>query len=179
MLMLLPYIELTSLYDRWDFTKNVQDNAAVATVDIAGFYCPTRRTGLRPGTGAGSDASRMLVSTWTGGGTDYGGCIGAGNGWNNSMVDHHFATSSYQPEVWFNSNLIGVFTPNVAVAFRDIKDGTCNTIMTGELQRLDGSVMQRTSQDGWAVGGVATLVRHGHERKWRNVPDGRDQQQLL
>ena len=98
----------------------------------------------------------MIVSTWNGG-TDYGGCIGAGNGWNNSVIDHHFATSTYQPEIWFNSNLIGVFQPNISTAFRDIKDGTSNTIMTGELQRLDGSVMQRTSQDGWALGGVATL----------------------
>ena len=38
-----------------------------------------------------------------------------------------------------------------------IRDGASNTIMTGELQRLDGSVEQRTSQDGWALGGVATL----------------------
>ena len=29
--------------------------------------------------------------------------------------------------------------------------------MTGEVQRLDGSVIQRMSQDGWALGGVATL----------------------
>ena len=30
-------------------------------------------------------------------------------------------------------------------------------IIRGELQRLDGSVDQRTSQDGWALGGAATL----------------------
>ena len=39
----------------------------------------------------------MIVSTWNGG-TDYGGCIGAGNGWNNSVINHHFATSTYQPK---------------------------------------------------------------------------------
>jgi len=29
--------------------------------------------------------------------------------------------------------------------------------MTGEMQRVHGSVTQQTSQDGWALGGVATL----------------------
>ncbi len=53
-------------------------NAAVAQTDIAGFYCPSRRSGLRIG-----DSKRMLASSWTGGGTDYGGCLGAGNGWSN------------------------------------------------------------------------------------------------
>jgi hypothetical protein len=38
-----------------------------------------------------------------------------------------------------------------------IKDGASNTIMTGELQRLDGAFDQRVSQDGWALGGVATM----------------------
>ncbi len=156
MLMILPYMELQNLYDNWNFQTNVYGNAAVAQTDIAGFYCPTRRNTIRPEDRAPGGTPRMIVSTWNGG-TDYGGCLGSGNGWNNTVIDHHFATSTYQPEIWFNSNLIGVFRPNISTAFRDIKDGTSNTIMTGELQRLDGSVMQRSSQDGWALGGVATL----------------------
>jgi len=46
-----------------------------------------------------------------------------------------------------------------------VRDGTSNTILVGEMQRLDGtvevagpnSVCQETSQDGWAVAGVANL----------------------
>ena len=57
--------------------------------------------------------------------------------------------------------LVGIFRPNVA-AFADIKDGASNTIMTGEMQRLDGTTDNTTSQDGWALGGVATLFSTGN-----------------
>ena len=51
--MILPYMEMANLYDRWDFTKNVSGNAAMAQTDIAGFYCPTRRNKFGPRNGAG------------------------------------------------------------------------------------------------------------------------------
>ena len=54
-------------------------NAAAAQNDIAGFYCPTRRSALR----AREIRNGCCRSTWNGGGTDYGGCLGAGNGWDN------------------------------------------------------------------------------------------------
>jgi prepilin-type N-terminal cleavage/methylation domain-containing protein/prepilin-type processing-associated H-X9-DG protein len=164
MLMLLPYIEQGNLCDRWDFTKNLAENAAVAQTDIPGFYCPSRRAKLRS---SYKDKDRMLqsplVSTWTGGGTDYGGCLGASNGWSNNSTSsdrHKFADlqmGAASAEFWDNRLVIGIFAPNGATGFMDIKDGACNTIAIGELQRLDGSVDQLTSQDGWALGGVATL----------------------
>ena len=39
--------------------------------EIAAFYCPSRRDGVRP-----QDRAMMLSPAWTGGGTDYGGCVG-------------------------------------------------------------------------------------------------------
>ena len=151
-LMLLPYLEQANLYHGWNFAANVMGNAAIAQTDIAGFYCPTRRSGLRIG-----DSKRMLSPSWIGGGTDYGGCLGAGNGWLNDTAGHRFTDTPVVAEQWYNRLTIGLFSPNSATGFMTIRDGASNTIMTGELQRLDGSVPQRTSQDGWALGGVATL----------------------
>jgi prepilin-type N-terminal cleavage/methylation domain-containing protein len=155
MLLILPFLEQSNLYDAWDFTQNVLGNAAVAQKNIGCFYCPSRRRSLRIG-----DSSRMIVTTWAGGGTDYGGCLGSGNGWSNdsNSTDHHrFVKSPIAEERWDNALNLGIFPPNVGTGFMSIKDGTSHTIMTGELQRLDGSIDQRTSQDGWAIGGVATL----------------------
>lgn len=58
----------------------------------------------------------------------------------------------------------GIFyQPNYSVSFSGITDGTSNTFMTGELQRIVVANATATppnvsaSHDGWAVGGDATL----------------------
>ena len=60
---------------------------------------------------------------------------------------------------------------NVSTGFGEIEDGTSNTIMTGELQRisedpstaLGGSAgATALSVDGWAVGGAATMFTTGY-----------------
>jgi prepilin-type N-terminal cleavage/methylation domain-containing protein len=152
LLMLLPNLNQTPLYQSWNFTANVVGNATVAQTDVPGFYCPSRRRKLRRG-----DSKLMLSASWTGGGTDYGGCLGAGNGWDNSTASHPFTDTSTVAQQWYNPLAIGIFSPNSDTGFMQIKDGASNTIMTGELQRLDKSVTDQKSQDGWALGGVATL----------------------
>lgn len=155
MLMILPYLDHANIFDSWDFSKNVVGNASLAQTDIETFYCPSRRNTLRR---SDQKKNRMLDKDWITGGNDYGGCLGAGNGWVNSN-EHAFAKeqTEHPEEFWDHELTIGIFSPNSATGFIDINDGTTNTIMTGELQRLDGSVGQRSSQDGWALGGVATL----------------------
>ncbi len=55
MLMILPFIEQTQLYNQWNFQFNVRDNGELLTsnnqfqpaqIDVACFYCPTRRGSL-------------------------------------------------------------------------------------------------------------------------------------
>ena len=155
MLQILPFLEQSSLYAAWNFSKSVSGNAAVAQYNTPGFYCPSRRNALRTG-----DAKLMLKTSWTGGGTDYGGCLGAGDGWSNDSTrnNHHIFANAIFSENWSNPKLIGIFSPNAATRCFDIKDGLSSTIMIGEMQRLnDPDHDQRVSQDGWALGGVATL----------------------
>jgi len=164
-LHILPYIEQRALYDKWDFKKNVLGNADIAKTDIAGLYCPSRRRKVR-----GEDVPQMFQK-WTSGGTDYGGCIGWGNAfWDDRdgngtpPCGHNF--SSKTQICSDNGNCTqGVFSPYETVGFDQIKDGTSNTIVTGEMQRLDGSrkwtstawQCHSTSHDGWAIAGVGTL----------------------
>lgn len=54
-----------------DRQTNVRGNATLAQTDIPGLYCPTRRGGIRTGSG---DHLNLVDSVWRGGGTDYGGC---------------------------------------------------------------------------------------------------------
>jgi type II secretory pathway pseudopilin PulG len=150
----LPFIEYSQLYNQWDHSKSVVGNARIAMTNIATFYCPSRRSALRPG-----DSEFMLSTVFTGGGNDYGGCIGRLNGWVNAL-DHHHSFVDVN-DLGPPAPLYGVFRPNTGTALRQVVDGTSHTIMTGEMQRLHpqgGPTPQnQTSYDGWAVGGQATL----------------------
>lgn len=162
-LQILPFLDEQNLYQAWDFKTNVQGNQAVAAVDIGGLYCPTRRNALRR-----SD-SKMMFLNWTNGGTDYGGCYGRGDGWMNEITRHHrFAdlstsTGSAVPHD-APEKRAGIFGPNTGTNMAAVRDGSANTIMIGEMQRLrpdsgaSGSAKNnKTSYDGWFFGGVATM----------------------
>jgi prepilin-type N-terminal cleavage/methylation domain-containing protein len=153
MLAILPQIEQTPLYNQWNFSTNVLGNAVSAQQNIAGFYCPSRRSGLRPG-----DSNRLINAAWTGGGTDYGGCAGGGNLFVNT-VPHAWSANTNGSDNWNQNLRAGAFRPNQRVAIANMLDGTSNTILVGELQRLTvtNPIPDRASQDGWAVGGMATL----------------------
>jgi len=104
----------------------------------------------------GSVRLKLLASGWTGGGNDYGGCAGSGVTFTPSG-NKPFVSSSTTS--WQNSLRRGMFTPNTSARFNAVQDGTSNTIMTGELQRLTNTAApeEQQTQDGWAVGGSATL----------------------
>ena len=170
----MPFMEEKNIADRWDHQTNVLGNAALAQTDIAGLYCPTRRSGIRTGS---EDNKNLVDDSWRGGGTDYGGCQGRLDGFLNNVASERHRYSSQTtltpelatataPRIRHDSGLLdGLFgstQPKTAAAARD---GLSNAIMLGEMQRLrpipGGSganqTYNRTSYDGWAVGGVATL----------------------
>ena len=72
MLQILPYVEMNTLYEQWNFGLSPSGNRAVGETDIPFFYCPSRRNDAR------SDA--RMFQGWSKGGTDYGGSLGACNG---------------------------------------------------------------------------------------------------
>ena len=174
-LEVLPFMEQKTIADQWDRQTNVLGNAALAQTDIPGLYCPSRRSGIRTGS---DDHESLVDASWQGGGTDYGGCQGRLDGfYNNTSERHRFVDMSSNtltpsvatataPRIRHDSGLLdGLFgstQPKTAAAARD---GLSNAILLGEMQRLrpipGGSgaaqTYNRTSYDGWAVGGVATL----------------------
>lgn len=161
-LAVLPFLEQSQVFHRWNRSTNVLGNAAAAQADIPALLCPSRRTGIRIDR---DDHKNLIRSSWRGGGTDYGGCYGRGDGFLNDTSDDHRFCDIDTPVSGSSGNRQGLFLPNAGRLLSAVSDGLANTIMLGELQRLrplPGSVggantYNRTSQDGWAVGGVATL----------------------
>ncbi len=162
MLRILPFMEQNSLFDQWDFTKSVIGNQSLAATNISAFYCPTRRANV-------DDYQAIMFQQWPSGGNDYGGCDGRGNIFINTCVTGSVSHEFDEGQWIFEPPKRGIFVINVGTKFADISDGLSNTIMTGELQRLlPPTVVPRgedptyygpsqTSNDGWALAGVATL----------------------
>jgi type II secretory pathway pseudopilin PulG len=195
-LRISPYFEEEAVFKAWNFQFGVsgEPNLHAAMTDIRCLYCPSRRIALRNGV----DAPMMLGQKWTGGGTDYGGCIGRHQGFLNDadqsvmlpngddklklcfvpgvdvangtykvLSDVSGAKATCEAEKGF-----GIFGGvNTSNSIAKIKDGTSNTLMVGELQRiirktndaasaspLSGPIL---SHDGWAIGGSPTLFTTG------------------
>jgi len=156
-LQILPHLEQEAIFSRWNFSQSVLGNRDLAERDIPGLYCPSRRNRVR-----GQDRP-MMFENWSAGGTDYGGCVGNANSFYNAP-DHELAPPQllYGGDDRTGTDAAGPLTPNDGVAFAHIRDGASNTLLGGEMQRLWGptdanGLEAYKSQDGWAVGGVATL----------------------
>lgn len=164
MLQILPFVDQANVYNQWNFNTNVMGNRAVAETDIPIFYCPTRRSKVRkvdqklqldetPG-------STTITNPFQKGGNDYGGCKGSGNGFGDGFSGTgHESLGVGASSEWmgtFSGGHLGIFYPNSDTQIRDVKDGTTNTLMTGEMQRLRGNDAS-LSLDGWAAGGVANI----------------------
>jgi prepilin-type N-terminal cleavage/methylation domain-containing protein/prepilin-type processing-associated H-X9-DG protein len=185
LLRILPYIECDALAKIWASGQansgtlaqvwapagniGASPNFGPAIQNIKTFYCPTRRSELRAQDIAGG---LMLTAAWSGGGTDYGGCAGRHMAFAQTTIqasnDAATTLSSFVPTqiaaAGTNSGPTswGIFGEvNVSNTFGAVRDGLSNTIMVGELQRLNSLAQVYNSHDGWSVGGSATLFTTG------------------
>jgi prepilin-type processing-associated H-X9-DG protein len=179
LLRILPYMELNNVYSHWNFGTSVTGNSGTAMIDIKSFYCPSRRTAFRTGIDNRTSPTNMTLTgtSWTGGGTDYGGCAGR-LAWvvgTNHEMPSDDGTSDTLAVRW------GIFGQlNQSTSFGQISDGTSNTILLGELQRITTVSSNITkldvgpylSHEGWAVGGDATLFTTNEVRtaQWNTLP---------
>ena len=183
MLQILPMIDQASIYNYWVFSDNVATNGFLPIqtadfqailpplVDIAGFYCPSRRSRMEAG---GKYSATIRVNqNWVQGGNDYAACSGSGVTFHDNptnaadrqtyaltpaqLLATVNATTNLSPYTQYQNN-VGMFGVNSYVQSRDVSDGTSNVIMLCE-RRVSMLVAptQQQSCDGWAWGGPATL----------------------
>lgn len=168
MVQILPLVDQANIYNQWNFSTNVIGNRSAAENDIPVFYCPTRRNKVRKVDqkimiGENPGTSTPPSNRFAKGGSDYGVCIGGGNGWADGDLIHltHRTDSLIGTFGGGSQGFLGMFYVNSDTALRDIDDGASNTIMSGEVQKLHGPSAPNTSQDSWAAGGVANMFDTG------------------
>jgi len=165
MVLILPQLEQSTIYDAWDFEKNVSENGELPQTDISTFYCPSRRNGVR-----GDDVKFMPFSAWTSGGTDYGACTGYGNSTKDAGGGSQYAPCRHPFGPFANfeftgpannpgARAIGVIVPGRSTKLAKITDGLSQTILLGELQRTsrEDNHCSFYPEDSWAIGGISNL----------------------
>ena len=148
-------------------------NLELAMCDAIEFYCPSRREGLRP-----EDKTMMLSPDWTGGGTDYGGCAGRQDmppsrstsvitsATPRSTIPRVTTPAPFTAENDSMDKLWGIFgRVNISTIIDEISDGTSNTIMTGELQRITD--VTPGSKDGLGDRRTGDVVHHRRDVQLR------------
>ncbi len=186
LLRIMPYIEGDNIAKAWSKgtyygtvascwspagNAGLLNRPAMAVMNCSKFYCPTRRTSLRPGKDNGMLLPYFQQIEARGGGNDYGGCVGrhAAFSWENYPYQSPPGAVYPTPPTYRKivddsaSKMVGIFGKiNKSTAFVSVRDGTSNTLMIGELVRI--TPVENSSfysKDGWSVGGPATLFTSG------------------
>lgn len=159
-LCILPYMaDFNVRVWNSEFGVSGGSNRKVASQDFySKLYCPSRRNMIRD-----IDRPILLNSTWTGGGTDYGGCIGRHQGFlldadqsialpdadgklklafvpgaDDTTKQYAVAGDTSRPKATCDAKKgFGIFGQvNTSTHLGDVDDGLSHTIITGELQRI-------------------------------------------
>jgi prepilin-type N-terminal cleavage/methylation domain-containing protein len=180
---ILPYIEQQAMADQYDKNYspmyNIMKNG-FGFPQLPGLYCPSRRASIE--TAEQVLMVRIAINSGqvppSGGrndlpfepaGTDYGAAIGAGNCCDNFHKVSHVGWSCVGVTGAAASPMTPL-PPAAAASLRQTTDGTSNTLMLGELQRIwaedddprfaggngFSGVASGRSADGWLFGGAAT-----------------------
>jgi len=146
-----------------------------ARTHISSLYCPSRRPSME--TNGRFSQTLRVDPTWTTGGNDYAGCVGSGIAFHTAnngppqtyqvtpvQLTASVPTGANRSPLTQHPFHIGIFGVNSSTTISGISDGTSNVIMIAERRIFQvpaalngGTVAERTSSDGWAFGGPATL----------------------
>ena len=179
---ILPFIEQQAMADQYDKSVSPRHNIernSFEVADIPILYCPSRRGSVETSEqqfmlltfqGPGQSQDELNLLDIAVGGTDYGAAVGAGNCYDNLGYKSFFLGYVC---VGVTGAAAGPLTPadeGSKAKLSEVEDGTSNTVMLGELQRLwaedddprfdsnnaRAGIPSARSLDGWLFGGSPT-----------------------
>jgi len=165
-ILVLPFLEEQSLYDRFDHTKYITDpaNAPARGTTLSVIRCPSDTNNDRPFNGSATTASElsMVGDGWARGNYAANANLAAMNTspWACTTVQGMPNCAAYASAPgWKNDALRGMMGANIAVRMRDVRDGASHTILLGEIR---AGVNAADPRGAWALsGGASSLWGHG------------------
>lgn len=152
--VILPYMEQQPLYDSFNKTQAVSHvaNAAFRSVKLTSMLCPSDPFNLVAFSGTKAGLA-TIGDNWARGNYAANGSLGA--------MNHNDANAGAGPGTpwWADKRGRGVMGANISITMAEIRDGTSNTALLGEVRAGVDAVDSRGT---WALGDSAScLWAHG------------------
>jgi type II secretory pathway pseudopilin PulG len=147
--MILPFCEQQNLYNSFDFRQPMTNalNAPGRATPVSFMICPSDPNGRKPFNGSKNSQTAPLGDNWA------RGCYAA-----NASLG--FQRGTLTDQGWDNLKYRGVMGANNSIGIGEIKDGTTNTILVGEIR---AGIVDFDARGVWAMSGAcpSSLWAHG------------------
>lgn len=161
-IMILPFIEHQGLYDAFDLKLpiNHDDNAEARATQLPIMLCPSDEYNQRPYSGVpGNINNSNHGANWARG--NYGANGGT------AFHSHGYCGYAYvenwacagRLSAWKDTRARGVMGPDFSSKISQIRDGTSNTIMLGELR---AGIVTIDPRGTWALAGAGPSAAFAH-----------------
>ncbi len=143
-ILILPQLEQVPLFKTFNFAKPIPDpsNAAARGTTLAVMLCPTDTFNRKPFMGSASPSyGSKMNDNWARG--NYGANAGVG-----LMTYNENAMNAVIASRWYQADCTGVMGANVSFRIEDIKDGTSNTFLVGEIR---AGLIPADTRGTWAM----------------------------
>jgi len=164
-IMILPFMELKSLYNQFDLTRYITDpvNQAARGTKVAEFLCPEDMFNQTPFNGSANSMTKAAGDGWERGNYGANGALAllvANPGDHASHGASWSKANNPGPQDWWLRRYRGVMGANDALSMKGVKDGSSHTIAVAEIR---AGVYEGDCRGVWALSGASpsSLWAHG------------------
>jgi prepilin-type N-terminal cleavage/methylation domain-containing protein/prepilin-type processing-associated H-X9-DG protein len=157
---ILPFLDQQALHDKFDFTKPISGGSSTANIAARGvqlsvMLCPTDSFNRKAFAGSSNQYTTGFGDNWARGNYAANAAIGQMDSGSSSITQGTFNAALPSSAYWKSPYIRGMMGANCSVTMADIKDGSSNTIMLGEIR---AGLVTFDPRGVWALSGGSSAL---------------------